>query len=95
MEAGTFDVYQLEVLEGSTLTITLQPGPDPFFDPVLRVIDPNGAVVENNNAPDDVGLEALDSQVIIDSTVGGLYSIEARSFFGLRSGEFTLTIEVS
>ena len=95
MEAGTFDVYQLEVLEGSTLTITLQPGPDPFFDPVLRVIDPNGAVVENNNAPDDVGLEALDSQVIIDSTVGGLYSIEARSFFGLGSGEFTLTIEVS
>ena len=94
MDVGTFDAYELEVFEGSTLTITMQPGPDPLLDPILRVIDPKGAVVENDDAPDGAGLEGFDSQVIIDPTVGGLYSIEARSFFGLGSGEFTLTVEI-
>ncbi len=78
-------------LEGDIVVIR---GPDPFLDPILRVIDPNGAVVENDDAPDGAGLEGFDSQVIIDPTVGGLYSIEARSFFGLGSGEFTLTVEI-
>ena len=94
MEVGTFDVYQLDVSEASTLTITMESGTESDLDPVLRVVDPTGAVVENDDAPGSAGLASFDSQVIIDPTVGGLYSIEARSFFGGGSGEFTLTVEV-
>lgn len=94
MEVGTFDVYQLDVSEASTLTITMESGTESDLDPVLRVVDPTGAVVENDDAPGSAGIASFDSQVIIDPTVGGLYSIEARSFFGGGSGEFTLTVEV-
>ena len=95
LEEGTYDLYQLGVFEGSTLTITMESAGDFELDPLLRVVDPSGAELENDDAPDDAGLGLFDSQVIIDPTVGGLYSIEARSFFGTGSGEFTLTIEVS
>ena len=94
LEENTYDLYQLGVFEGSTLTITMESAGEFELDPRLRVVDPSGAVVENDDAPDDAGLGLFDSQVVIDSTVGGVYSIEARSFLGTSSGEFTLTIEV-
>ena len=61
---------------------------------IVRVVDPSGAELENDDAPDDAGLGLFDSQVVIDSTVGGLYMIETRSFLGTGTGEFTLTVEV-
>ena len=94
LEEGTYDLYQLGVFEGSTLTITMESAGDFELDPLLRVVDPSGAELENDDAPDDAGLGLFDSQVVIDSTVGGLYMIETRSFLGTGSGEFTLTVEV-
>ena len=95
LESGTYDLYQIEAVEGSTLTVTMESGTEFGLDPTLVVVDPIGATVENDDADTAAGLAPFDSQVIIDSTVSGLYSIETHSFFGEGSGEFILTIEVS
>ena len=89
---ATFDVYEITVPEGTDLTVTMTENEFGEVDPFLRVVAPDGSVFENDQADsDDLGL--FDSRVIVLSAAGGDYTIEARSFFNLRSGDFVLNVD--
>ena len=92
LEPATYDVFEVAVPDGTNLVITMQESEFGDVDPFLRIVSPDGAVIENDQAETtDLGL--FDSQVSIPSATAGTYTIEARSFLNRGSGSFTLTVD--
>ncbi len=99
IEGGTFDVYEIEVPEGTVLTVTMIDLTG-AVDPLLNIVDPDGAEFTNDdhsNTDPGTTLTSFDSQVILGSGegsgVGGVYMIQARSFQGGSTGDYLLTVE--
>ena len=94
LEPGTFDVYEIEVAEGTLLTVTMADPTGFGPDTLLTIITPDGTELTNDDVSgDDIGdLSTFDSRLIIEEAVGGSYSIEARSFQGNGQGEYVLTV---
>ena len=76
------------------MIVTMQRTDDFGLDTKIVVYGPNGLAGENDDADPAAGLpNTFDSQVIIQDTAAGTYTIEARSFADLGEGDYTLTVE--
>jgi len=90
LATNTFDVYEVPIEPGQTLTVTMLGGGE--LDTFLTVITPDGLTFDND---DSSGLpNSLDSQVQFNTGDGGVYTIEARSFVNAGEGSYELIIEV-
>jgi len=75
---------------GQVFTITMQAAADTTLDPVLRLLDPNGNLVANNDDAADTAL-GLNAQLVqVRLPVDGQYTIEASRFDG--EGQYELVI---
>lgn len=93
LEFATFDVYEIDVPEGTLLTVTMADPTGFGVDTLLTIVEPDGNELTNDDVVGDPGdLDTFDSRIIIEEAVGGLYSIEARSFQGSGEGEYVLTV---
>ena len=92
LTVNTFDVYEFQLTEGETLTITMIGNGS--LDPLLIVYTPVD-IVENDDHDGADLPSGFDSQIVIESPTPGTYSIEARSFFDQSEGGYTLTVEIS
>ena len=91
---NTYDIVQIDVPAGETMIVTMQRTDDFGLDTKIVVYGPNGLAGENDDADPAAGLpNTFDSQVIIQDTAAGTYTIEARSFADLGEGDYTLTVE--
>ena len=92
LSTNTLDVYELEVLEGQTITMTMigELGLDTF----LATNTPDGRFLENDD--NDIGLEnPFDSHLVWTANASGNIFIEAGSYEFAGEGPYTLIIEIS
>lgn len=84
----SFGVHTFTGEAGQAITITLT---SEDFDTVLVLLDPDGLEIGYN---DDFG-SSLNSTITRTLPVDGEYTIQARSFGGTASGDYTLTVRVA
>ncbi|MXO48652.1 hypothetical protein GRI69_10320 [Erythrobacter vulgaris] len=86
---GDSDWFRIELREDQTISVSLEgSGATPVGDTYLRLYDSNGTLVAEN---DDGGTD-LNSLLRFTANSAGTYYIEADSWNGGSSGEYTLAV---
>lgn len=90
---GDSDWYRLNARRGMRYRITLNgaAGENSLPDPLLRVMDANGAELAMN----DDGPEGLNSQLDFTPQANGLVYVVAAGFADVQAGDYTLSVTAS
>lgn len=84
---GDRDWYQVTLVAGQKYTFTLNAtGTSPLSDPFMRLYDASGALITSN----DDGGGNLNSRIVFEAAVSGVYYVEAAGFDDTGSGEYTI-----
>jgi len=87
------DLYRVTLTAGQTITVTMDSGDD--LDTYLLVAEPTQGVLVAGNDDDDEGTLGVGSRIIYTATVSGTYVIEASTFNGSDTGNYTLGVTIS
>lgn len=86
---GDRDWYAINLDAGQTILVSLEgSGATPVADTFLRILDANG----NELASNDDGGDGYDSQQRFTASNGAKYFIEAYSYNGASTGQYTLSV---
>jgi len=86
------DLYRVTLTAGQTITVTMDSGDD--LDTYLLLANSASGFVVAKNDDDDNGVLGVGSRMIYTATVSGVYVIEASTFNGLDTGNYTLGITI-
>lgn len=87
------DLYRVSLTAGQTLTVTMDSGDD--LDTYLLLAGPTAGELVAGNDDDDEGTLGVGSRMVYTATVTGVYVIEASTFNGLDTGNYTLGVTIS
>ncbi|MGI9606849.1 MAG: hypothetical protein ACR2P0_11985 [Acidimicrobiales bacterium] len=97
LSSSGFDLYEIELIAGETVTITLEAdeGEGLFpLDTVLVLSGPDGFVVAENDDSSNVDLaNPTDSEIIWTAQASGTYGIQVRSFGDFGEGPYVISAE--
>ncbi|QZD88878.1 M10 family metallopeptidase C-terminal domain-containing protein [Qipengyuania aurantiaca] len=86
---GDTDWFRIDLVEGQTVSISLSgSGVSPVSDTYLRIFGSGGGLLATN----DDGGDGLNSLLRFTANTTGTYFIEADSWNGQSTGEYTLTV---
>ena len=88
---GFFDRWSIELDAGATIVVRLDAVAGEF-DPILRLYDPEGVLVAEN---DDRGDGSLDSQVEFTAAAPGVHEIVVRDLSDYNGGAYVLDIAIA
>lgn len=86
------DLYRVTLTAGQTITVTMDSGDD--LDTYLLLAGPTFGRLVAGNDDDDTGVLGVGSRMIYTATVSGVYVIEASTFNGLDTGNYTLSVSI-
>ncbi|MBB5209069.1 cadherin domain-containing protein [Chiayiivirga flava] len=86
------DIYRLTLAAGDEVEVTMDTGDD--LDSYLLMANAQGFLVAGND-DDDSGALGVGSRMIYTATESGVYFIEASTFNGLDTGNYTLAVNVT
>jgi hypothetical protein len=87
------DLYRVTLTAGQTITVTMDSGDN--LDTYLLLAAPSSGFLVAGNDDDDDGNLGVGSKMIYTATVSGVYVIEASTFNGLDTGNYTLGVTIS
>jgi hypothetical protein len=87
------DLYRVALTAGQTITVTMDSGDD--LDTYLLLADPTLGFLVAGNDDDDEGTLGVGSRIVYTATTTGVYVIEASTFNGLDTGNYTLGVTIS
>lgn len=87
------DLYRVSLVAGQTITITMDSGDE--LDTYLLLAEPTLGVLAAGNDDDDEGELGVGSRIVYTATVTGVYVIEASTFKGIDTGNYTLGVTIS
>jgi hypothetical protein len=87
------DLFRVALTAGQTITVTMDSGDD--LDTYLLLAGPTNGFLVAGNDDDDEGSLGVGSRVVYTATVSGVYVIEASTFNGLDTGNYTLGVTIS
>ena len=87
------DLYRVALTAGQTVTVIMDSGDD--LDTYLLLADRNLGFLVAGNDDDDEGSLGVGSRLTYTATVSGVYVIEASTFNGLDTGNYTLQVSIS
>ena len=87
------DLFRVTLTAGQTITVTMDSGND--LDTYLLLAAPSSGFLVAGNDDDDDGDLGVGSKMIYTATASGVYVIEASTFNGLDTGNYTLGVTIS
>ncbi len=87
------DLFRVALTEGQTLTVTMDSGDD--LDTYLLLAAPGTGFLVAGNDDDDEGTLGVGSRMVYTATQTGVYVIEASTFNGLDTGNYTLGVTIN
>jgi hypothetical protein len=87
------DLFRVALTAGQTITVTMDSGDD--LDTYLLLAGPTVGELVAGNDDDDEGALGVGSRLVYTATVSGVYVIEASTFNGLDTGNYTLGVTIS
>lgn len=87
------DLYRVTLTAGQTIQVTMDSGDD--LDTYLLLAAPGTGFLVAGNDDDDTEALGVGSRMIFTATVSGVYVIEASTFNGLDTGNYTLGVTIS
>lgn len=87
------DLYRVSLTAGQTVTVTMDSGDD--LDTYLLLAGGATGFLVAGNDDDDEGTLGVGSRLVYTATVTGVYVIEASTFNGLDTGNYTLGVTIS
>jgi hypothetical protein len=87
------DLFRVTLTAGQTLTVTMDSGDE--LDTYLLLAGPTLGELVAGNDDDDDGALGVGSKMVYTATVSGVYVIEASTFNGLDTGNYTLGVTIS
>jgi hypothetical protein len=87
------DLYRVTLTAGQMITVTMDSGDD--LDTYLLLAAPGTGFLVAGNDDDDEGSLGVGSRMIYTATQSGVYVIEASTFNGLDTGNYTLGVTIS
>jgi len=87
------DLFRVTLTAGQTITVTMDSGDD--LDTYLLLAAPSTGFLVAGNDDDDDGNLGVGSKMIYTATATGVYVIEASTFNGLDTGNYTLGVTIS
>ncbi|MDB4913574.1 MAG: peptidase [Gemmatimonadetes bacterium] len=86
------DLHRVTLTAGQTITVTMDSGDN--LDTYLLLAGPTSGRLVAGNDDDDTGVLGVGSRMTYTATVSGVYVIEASTFNGLDTGNYTLGISI-
>jgi hypothetical protein len=86
------DLFRISLTAGQTVTVTMDSGDN--LDTYLLLADGGLGFLVAGNDDDDTGVLGVGSRMVYTATTSGVYVIEASTFNGLDSGNYTLHVTV-
>jgi len=86
------DLYRVSLTAGQTVTVTLDSGDN--LDTYLLLAGPTYGELVAGNDDDDEGVLGVGSRMTYTAAVTGVYVIEASTFNGLDTGDYTLGVTI-
>lgn len=87
------DLFRVALTAGQTLEVTMDSGDD--LDTYLLLAGPGTGFLVAGNDDDDEGTLGVGSRMTYTATTTGIYVIEASTFNGLDTGNYTLGVTIS
>lgn len=87
------DLYRVTLTAGQTITVTMDSGDD--LDTYLLLASPGFGFTVAGNDDDEEEVLGVGSRMVYTATVSGVYVIEASTFNGLDTGNYTLGVTIS
>jgi hypothetical protein len=87
------DLYRVTLTAGQTVTVTMDSGDD--LDTYLLLATGSGGNLVAGNDDDDTGTLGVGSRMVYTAATSGVYVIEASTFNGLDTGNYTLHVTIN
>lgn len=87
------DLFRVTLTAGQTITVTMDSGDD--LDTYLLLAAPGTGFLVAGNDDDDTDALGVGSRMIYTATQSGVYVIEASTFNGLDTGNYTLGVTIT
>jgi hypothetical protein len=87
------DLYRVALTAGQTVTVTMDSGDN--LDTYLLLASPTYGFLVAGNDDDDSGTLGVGSSMTYTATTSGVYVIEASTFNGLDTGNYTLHVTIT